>query len=384
MRLQRFSILAVAIGFLGWNHGWPIAACDICPGGNAEPLSRSLQQTPIVIFGSITDAQLATDGIRGTSEFKIEAVLKDSDKLKNTKTITIYKYVQPHPQIKYLAFADLVGNQVDVYRSLQFNNDRIVKYLQEAPKDKPGVKVDAKTRLRYYFDFLNDPERAIAFDAFLEWATASNQDVCQIAPTLPAESIRKWLLDPKTETNRLGLYAYLLAACGNDQDVLLLKQLLDQPGERFRPALDGILAGYIHMKPKEGWEFTKQFLVEPNRQFVDYMAVLRMLRFVYANHADTAKPMIIECMGLMLQNPFSLDLAIDQLRRWQIWSHTDPILKHYHSTMNLAPITKRAILRYALSCPEPNAKSFIERVRAQDSQLVKEIEEDLQLDRIGK
>lgn len=369
----------------GWWLEYPSRACDICTfSSTTEPLSRTIKQSPIVVFGSVVDAKLSPDGTGGTSEFKIEAVLKDDGHVKDLKNITIFRYVQPHAQIKYLAFAEKVDQQIHIYRSLQFSNDRIVKYIQNVPKPEPGQAIDPKVRLRYYFDFLHDPEPAIALDAFLEWALSSNQDVCLVAPTLPAESLRKWLLDPKTDTYRLGLYAYLLAASGNEQDAVLLRQLLENPGERMRPALDGILAGYIHMKPKEGWEFSKQFLVDPNRQFMDFMAVLRMLRFVYSNHPETTKPMVLECMGLMLKNPYSLDLAIDQLRRWQLWTHTETILKQYHSLPNLAPITKRAIIRYALSCPDAMAKQFIEQIRPAEGQIIKDIEEDLRFENLGK
>ena len=43
------------------------------------------------------------------------------------------------------------------------------------------------------------------------------------------------------------------------------------------------------------------------------------------------------------------------------------------------PITRRAIIRYALCCPLPEARQFVERIRTRETELVSEIEAGLRL-----
>jgi len=46
-----------------------------------------------------------------------------------------------------------------------------------------------------------------------------------------------------------------------------------------------------------------------------------------------------------------------------------------------APIIRRCILRYALCAPRPEAKRLVDQVRMRDPDLVRELEEGLQLER---
>ena len=43
---------------------------------------------------------------------------------------------------------------------------------------------------------------------------------------------------------------------------------------------------------------------------------------------------------------------------------------------------KRAIVRYALSCPKAEAKQFVERIRITDSEMVKDVEEGLKFEQL--
>jgi hypothetical protein len=78
------------------------------------------------------------------------------------------------------------------------------------------------------------------------------------------------------------------------------------------------------------------------------------------------------------------DIAIEEMRTWKIWDHTDQIIKLYNMKGFDAPIVQRSILRYALSCPEtPSSKAFVAERRKQEADLVKEVEEGLWLERAG-
>ena len=72
------------------------------------------------------------------------------------------------------------------------------------------------------------------------------------------------------------------------------------------------------------------------------------------------------------------DVAVEELRRLQIWDLTREVLALYGRKGYDAPIVQRTILRYALSCKEDAAvRQFLAERRRTESELVKEVEESL-------
>jgi len=53
------------------------------------------------------------------------------------------------------------------------------------------------------------------------------------------------------------------------------------------------------------------------------------------------------------------------------------VLAQYGKPSHNAPITKRNIIRYALCCPLPEARQFVDSVRRQDPNIVRDLEEGL-------
>jgi hypothetical protein len=79
----------------------------------------------------------------------------------------------------------------------------------------------------------------------------------------------------------------------------------------------------------------------------------------------------------MIQSGELADVAVGDLTRWKLWDHTKLILAQYGKPSHSAPIVRNALLRYALLCPQPEAKAFVDRLRQQEPKLVRELEEDL-------
>jgi hypothetical protein len=371
------------------RHGWVgaalvllgpaiLQACILCPS-QGSPLGKEIGDAKLVVFGSIRSAQAAPDGIGGTSEFAVDALIKGEQSLVKGKTITLPRYVPPAPGVKYLVFLDVNQGRVDPYRTIVCGTDRIVAYLQKMPPlssaPTPGER---QARLVYCFEYLNDAEPEIAADAFKEWAAATNADVASVAGKLDAGKLRRWILDPKTPAHCLGLFAYLLGSCGGAEDAVLLRQLIENPpNPRLSGALDGLLAGYLRVQPKEGWSAVQGVITKPGRGFSEGHAVLRMLRFVHDVQGEKHREQILRSTGLLLEQNDLVDLAIETLRRWQWWEHTERVLKVFDAAQTQAPITRRAVVRYALSCPLPAAKTFIVRLRGREPDLVKDVEEGM-------
>ena len=68
-------------------------------------------------------------------------------------------------------------------------------------------------------------------------------------------------------------------------------------------------------------------------------------------------------------------MAVEDLRKWEAWDHTEHILGLYGRTGFNVPVIKRSILRFALSCPPSHAQAaaFVAARRKEDPQYVDEV-----------
>src|SRR3989442_10049293 len=87
-------------------------------------------------------------------------------------------------------------------------------------------------RLRFFFDYLDNADTEVSNDAYKEFANADYKDYHDMAKSLPADKVAKWLQDPETPSFRYGLYASMLGHCGTDKHAELLRKMLDDPQKR--------------------------------------------------------------------------------------------------------------------------------------------------------
>ncbi len=75
------------------------------------------------------------------------------------------------------------------------------------------------------------------------------------------------------------------------------------------------------------------------------------------------------------------DVAIEDLRRWGWWELSDAVLAGFKLKSHDSPMVRRAIARYAVSCPQEKAKQFVAELRKKDPELVKDALESLDADK---
>src|SRR5262249_46284785 len=146
-------------------------------------------------------------------------------------------------------------------------------------------------------------------------------------------------------------------------------------------ALGGLLSGYIQLRPREGWELALAILRDSRRPFTERLAVLGMLRFYHGWKPEETRREILRGLEALLPQSDLADLAVEDLRRWQLWDLTGEVLALYGKKDFDAPIQRRALVRYALSCPRAEANRFVAQLRKQDPDLVKDVEEALQFEK---
>lgn len=355
--------------------GGAAVACSLCPAmGNRTTVREDAGLAKLVLFGSLANARIAADG-SGATDLQIETILKKDPILGDRKVLTLPRYVPVDAKNppKFLVFCDVINGQIDAYRGSPAKTGAVVDYLKGAAALPP----DRTKQLQYFFQFLDSADDDVALDAYMEFAKTPDADVAQAAKQLDPARLRKLLSDPATAPDRLGLFAYLLGASGAPADAPFLLGLLNNSDERFRSAFSGILAGLIQLDPKSGWEQTRSILADINRPFGQRLAALGSLRFFHASQPEATKPDVLKGLAAILPQKDLGDLAIEDLRRWQWWDLTKDVLELFDKPTHSAPLMQRAVVRYALCCPKPEAKKFVERVKAKDPEMVKDVEEGL-------
>jgi hypothetical protein len=357
------------------------AGCPFCVDERGPTMVGDFMQASMVIYGSFISAKLDATGStdNGTSEFKIEKVLKAHPIINNKQVIVLPKYVPPSNK-KFVVFCDVYKNYIEPYRGEEMvSGGDLLNYLTSSLELKEAPLGE---RLRHCFKFLNSADLNVSTDAYREFAKADYTEYQEIAKKLPAQTLADWLQDPKTAPYRYGLYASLLGHCGDPKEHgTLLRQMLDDPKKRMGSGIDGMMAGYLMLQPKAGWEHLQTYLKNEKEDFFVRYAVLRTLRFFWDYRHDVlSKDEVLKGMSMIIQLHDLADFAIDDLRLWKAWQKTDEVLDLFDKKSHNHPVVRRAILRFALCSPEPRAKKFVAEQRKRDPMWVSDTEEMLRFD----
>jgi hypothetical protein len=329
----------------------------------------------------MANPRLGAGGDSGTTDLHIVSVVKSDPFLGDKKVVELPRYVpvtDAKDPPKFLVFCDVTSGKLDPYRGVSLKSAAVVNYL------KGALALDPKDRARslaYYFRYLDDADAIVANDAYLEFAKATDQEIGLVARKLSPDKLRRLIEDPALPPERLGLYAFLMGACGGDKEADLLRSLIQNLSDRTRPALDGLLGGYIQVRPREGWELALSILHDTKRSFVERYAVLRTLSFYYNWKPDDSRRQVLRGLGIALAQGDIADVAIEDLRRWKLWDLTNDVLAQFGKESHAAPIVRRGIVRYAVSCPRNEAIRFVDELRKKDPELVKDVEESLQFEK---
>lgn len=354
-------------------------ACTFCSGPiRSQPTLRMrYAAAKLVIQGTLKNPRFDPDTDRGFTDFHFGTVLKDDPARKNTTSLTLPQYL---PVIggtppDYLVFCDAIDGKLEPQPGLA-SRPVLVEYLKAAAALDP--KNTAKA-LAFFFRHLDSTDATVSADAFLEFARASDADILQAAAAFDPAVVRKLIAKPETPLERLGVYAFLLGSCGKAEDAAFLGTMLKQEPlpERTASAFGGLLAGFILLDAKAGWPLAASILADENRGIAVRFSVIGTVRFFQATRGAECRAEVLKCCAAILPSSDLSDQAIDDLRRWGWWDLTKDVLAKYGKPTHSAPLVKRGLVRYALQCPEAEAKAFIAALREKEPKLVKDVEDGL-------
>lgn len=389
--------LALALG--------EVRACPFC-ATQGQTLSSEVGQADFIVLGTLKNAKRdPEDFSKGSTDLDIVTVVKPHPYLKGKKSIVLPRYVPLDPKAeageKFLVFCSLYSPSGDVGFSAlasaavlaDSNRATLDPYRGEQIKGKSDLpdylkqaivarEKDANARLQFFFKYLDHGELVINTDALMEFGNADYKDVRKVAETLPPEKLLKWLKDPNTPASRFGLYGLMYGHCGQADGAAALKALIDDPDKAFSSGLDGLMAGYILLKPNEGWAHLTTIVGDDKKDFTTRYAALKVLRFFWEYRPDVLKKAdLLAAMKTLVGQPEIADLPIEDLRKWGAWEQTGFILQEAVKPSHNKQIVKRAALRFALSAAEegknPAAAAYVANARKDDPERVKFMQEML-------
>jgi len=342
-----------------------------------------MDQALFVLYGTLKNARLANPGgegfAMGETDIELDAgngIVKGHSSINGKKTVTLPKYLPDRGDGKFLIFCDLFRGKIDPYRGLP------VKSSSDMPKYLKGAlavqKKKTPERLRYFFDYLQNPDLEIANDALKEFGNASYDDVQMMVESVPVDKVASWLTDSNTPGFRIGLYASMLghAKTKRDEYGKLLRSLVDDAEKRVGSGVDGILAGQVMLQPKEGWQYLNAILGNRKHDFNYRYSALKAARFfVDVRKEVVPRDEVVSAVAQMLEHHDIADLAIEDLRRWKCWQYTKGILALKDRPSHDLPVMRRSILRFMIQSPLPEAKKYVKEMREADEELVENLED---------
>jgi hypothetical protein len=393
--LTRLLAAAIALAF-------PAAAlaCPFC-SSQGQTLAGELTAADMIVVATVVKAERdPNDFTKSRTDLKIDKVIKPHPAFES-KEITIPRYIpiekgKDAPQLLLFCYVNTDTTDplvaavasaaavfpkyrnatLDAYRGDEIRaKSKLPDYLEEARKLQTA---SPQKRLEFYFKNLEDEDLFISSDAYMEFGNADYKDVKEVAKGLPADTLLKWLKDPNTAPSRYGLYGMLLGHCGKEEHAATLKKLIADPDNAFSLGLDGMLAGYVMLDPKGGWELLAGIAADRKKEFTTRYAALRTVRFFHDHRPDAVSgEKVLAAMKSLCEQDDIADIAIEDLRKWHQWGETGYVLGLAGKETHSDPLVKRAILRYAIHAAHTGSKEsaeYVEAVRKTKPQMVKDAE----------
>lgn len=364
-----------------------LPACPFCV--EAKPtLMQQCDSAEVAVLAECVG--LPADPSSRQFEFQVRHVLRDNDVLKSKRTIKVRTDVPVKEGMLVLLIGtvdlalpdDVAAKLDDIEWECLPVNEVGFAYIARAP----DLRTPTEKRLPYFARYLEHADPLVAEDAYFEFAHAPYEAVLQAVDHLPAEKLRKWIVDPGVTSLRRGFYGLALgltARDGNrDPNLSVLKKLVREEtpiGGDFRTGFDGILGGYlVAAGPQAIEEITTRFLADPKAAVGDVRHAHRALRFYHDVAPMSERESIARSVEHLLSRPTEASLAIADLARWQHWSVLDQVVRLYSADDREGAPLRRAVVGYLQACPLPSASVELSRLRAIDPTGLAAAEKSLQ------
>jgi hypothetical protein len=365
-----------------------------CPGCSiirGDRLAERVAKAGLVVHGAFSNPRQlpdpGPDEPSSLTDMRVLKVIKPHPALgKQTETqVSAYIAGAKQKPTEYVMFADVKEKQILPFDGIPVDGNGLIEYLQGAVA---AQKLPVSDRIGFFFKYLDHANDDISRDAYMEVSIPSFQDVASAKKHYDPEKVQKMLRDPKVQPYKIGLLGMLTGICGRKEDAEVLRQLITDKEKRPMSGLDGLIAGYCLLEKEKGVALVLDFLTAKEVDFsVRYAALRITTQFLLKDYPVKDKKILFDKLGAIVDKGEMGDLAIDELRKAEVWDYAKKVFAAYDSQdaeIKDNQFIKRAAIRYGLKCPGPEAKAFIERVRKDAPSRVSYEEENLRWEEVSK
>lgn len=331
-----------------------LAQCLLC--ARASTFTEQIQQADVVVVAEFICAKAPESrDDPGTTTAQVRQVFKGRDFVAVDQIIQLDLARSAEAGGSFLALGYQNAERFDWSASLDVSDSRLGYFNRLAEFER-----DSARRLGYFLPFLESTDALADADAFGEFEAATYPELVDLAPELSRLKLRKWIRDPKTKGERLGVYGLLLGMCGQAVDGKLLHEMIFEQfdNENFVPGLAGMIEGYLLLRGDRGLEEVDTRILQDEKvPFSSAFAAMQAIRFLHSTATERVPvARLRKSMRLLVCRPEIADLAIADLGRMNDWEIQDQLVSLYGQEPFDVPSVKRAIVRYLLRCSKQNQK----------------------------
>jgi hypothetical protein len=354
-------------------------AQSCCGSGRSFSLIDVFLDAEMIVVGRFQNSVEPNNALPyGQVELVFDRILQTHDSIKEKKSIILGRHIKSKAQ--FLVGMELDNGKIEPYRAVAVDAEgEVERFVRGALALRDRSQL---ARMRFAVDFLHSPCEEVADSARIEIERASYADLRKVAEKMKAGPLVKALQNSKTSRDQCRTFAMLLGHCGTKQDATILRKMIDHCAHNENEILPGYLLVYVLLEPAEGWQYVTKLSVDRKQSFLHRFAALGTIRQLAEDRPDIHD--LKKCSAAManiLEVPDIADRAVEDLRKWKRWEHCDAILAMHGKAAYDKAYMRRAILRFALECPTPAAKTFVTVERSKDSQWVADTEELLAIEK---
>ncbi len=245
------------------------------------------------------------------------------------------------------------------------------KYLEDilALPDNPAQ------RLRFFEDYLDDPEEMLQADAYDEFARADYDTVKAIKDDIDHDRLIGWIQNAQAPSHMRSLYFTMLSVCGQPEDVQMLEEILTSGDRDQLAALSSMTSCYLTLTGAAGLPLIEdRFLrggVMWDPEYVHTYGAIMALRFLGEEGGVIDRDRILQSLRIMLDRPQLADLVIRDLARWEDWESLPRLVQLFKEADENSSWVRVPVINYLRACPLPEAKAEIEELAKLDPDAVR-------------
>ncbi len=234
-----------------------------------------------------------------------------------------------------------------------------LRQLVTTGQRKDGKDIDWRGRVALVAPHLEDPEPLAADIAYGEIVRAPYGALRSLKPGLKAETISRWLDNPKLAARR-SAYTLLLGITGGQKDAERLEKSLEAAWAAHNSTnLSAMLAADLELRgpSRVAWIETK-YIRDRRRTMPEISAALKALSEHGKDNVAVPRTRVIEAYIVLIRERRPMaGFVAGQLSEWGYCDAASLYAELLKSNLSLDPASRSAIVTYLESCPSAKART---------------------------